>query len=299
MEHEFTWYWLLPETLRHWVGDHTVFAIVAALILILFSLNARSVLSNTKDPLLPDAELGSRNIAELLVQLVVHQSDSVIGKAGRKYVPFFATFFCFILVSNLLGLVPGFAPPTGNLNTTVSLAICSFIGYNVIGVREQGLGYFKHFVGPMTSLPGSRLVTKLAFLPVLLLSVIFFFVLEVFSHGFRPVSLSLRLFGNMMGDHEVIGAFIGLTKLVVPVAFYVLGTLVSVIQAFVFTLLSMIYVALAIGHGGPEEASRHKVPVTSDDSLFSESLQRAPENNVWRKEWQERIARSKRSNGNS
>jgi F-type H+-transporting ATPase subunit a len=77
--------------------------------------------------------------------------------------------------------------------------------------------------------------------------------LEVFSHGFRPVSLSLRLFGNMMGDHQVIEAFTNLTKIVVPVAFYALGTLVAVIQAFVFTLLSMIYVALAVSHGHDEE----------------------------------------------
>jgi F-type H+-transporting ATPase subunit a len=87
---------------------------------------------------------------------------------------------------------------------------------------------------------------------VLLISAAFFFILEGFSHAFRPVSLSLRLFGNMMGDHQVIGAFISLTKLVIPVAFYVMGTLVSVIQAFVFTLLSMIYVALAISHGHDE-----------------------------------------------
>lgn len=253
MDEGFTWHTLLPETLRHWIGEHTFFAVVAALILIVFGFKARFALSNAKDPLAPDAGLGSRNIAELLVQLVLSQSDAIIGTAGRKYVPFFATFFCFIMVSNLLGLVPGFAPPTGNLNTTVGLAICSFIGYNVIGVREQGVSYLKHFVGPMTSLPGSSTVTKLAFVPVILISVTFFFVLEVFSHGFRPVSLSLRLFGNMMGDHEVIGAFIGLTKLVVPVAFYILGTLVSVIQAFVFTLLTMIYVALAISHGGHEE----------------------------------------------
>jgi len=197
--------------------------------------------------------LNSRNIAELLVQLVVSQSDAIIGKVGRKYVPFFGTFFFFILLSNLMGLLPGFAAPTGNLNTTIGLALVSFIGYNVIGVREQGPGYFKHFIGPMTSLPGSNIVAKLAFLPVLLISVVFFLILELFSHGFRPVSLSLRLFGNMMGDHEVIGAFISLTKLVVPVAFYAMGTLVSLIQAFVFTLLSMIYVALAISHGHDEE----------------------------------------------
>jgi len=253
MEHPFTWYNLLPESLQHGIGDHTFFALVAALILVLFALAARSALARAQDPAVPAAELGSRNIAELLLQLVVTQSDQIIGKQGRKYVSFFATFFIFILTSNLLGLLPGFAPPTGNLNTTLGLALCSFIGYNVIGVREQGGAYVKHFFGPMTSLPGSSILGKIAFLPVLLISVVFFFILEAFSHGFRPVSLSLRLFGNMMGDHEVITAFINLTKVVVPVAFYAMGTLVSVIQAFVFTLLSMIYVALAISHGHDED----------------------------------------------
>lgn len=253
MEHPYTWYNALPEGLQHMFGDHTFFAVVAGLLLILFAIKARGALARASDPVVPAAELGSRNIAELIVQLIVSQSDAIIGKAGRKYVPFYGTFFFFILLSNLMGLLPGFAPPTGNLNTTIGLALVSFIGYNVIGVREQGVTYFKHFVGPMTSLPGSSLISQLAFLPVLLLSVMFFFILEVFSHGFRPVSLSLRLFGNMMGDHEVIGAFISLTKLVVPVAFYLMGTLVCLIQAFVFTLLSMIYVALAVSHGHDEE----------------------------------------------
>ncbi|MGH7887550.1 MAG: F0F1 ATP synthase subunit A [Candidatus Binatia bacterium] len=253
MEHPFTWYNLLPEGLQHSFGDHTFFAAVAALLLILFAMMARGALAKAQDPSIPAAELGSRNIAELIVQLVVSQSDAIIGKAGRKYVPFYGTFFFFILTGNLMGLLPGFGAPTANLNTTIGLALCSFIGYNVIGVREQGMSYFKHFVGPMTSLPGSSFAAKLAFVPLLLVSVMFFFILELFSHGFRPVSLSLRLFGNMMGDHEVIGAFIGLTKLVVPVAFYLMGTLVSLIQAFVFTLLSMIYVALAVSHGHDEE----------------------------------------------
>ncbi len=253
MEHSFTWFNLMPAGLQHSIGDHTFFAIVAGLLLILFAVAARGALAKAQDPVVPASELGSRNIAELLVQLVVAQSDQIIGRAGRKYVPFFGTFFFFILLSNLLGLVPGFAPPTGNLNTTVGLALCSFVGYNVIGVREQGVSYFKHFIGPMTSLPGQSFLAKLAFLPLLFISVIFFLILELFSHGFRPVSLSLRLFGNMMGDHQVIGAFIGLTKLIVPVAFYLMGTLVCVIQAFVFTLLSMIYVALAISHGHEEE----------------------------------------------
>ena len=252
MEHPFTWYALLPANLQHLLQEHTFFAIVAGLFLLLFALKARTALARAQDPVLPSAELGSRNIAELLVELVVSQSDAIIGPAGRKYVPYFATFFLFILVSNLLGLLPGFAPPTGNLNTTLGLAIVSFIGYNIIGIREQGMNYVKHFFGPMTSLPAKTIAGKISLLPVLIISMCFFFILEGFSHGFRPVSLSLRLFGNMMGDHQVIEAFTDLTKIIVPVAFYAMGTLVSVIQAFVFTLLSMIYVALAVSHGHDE-----------------------------------------------
>ena len=249
MEHGFTWYYLLPEGLRAVLPEHTFFALVAAIFVVVFAWRARAALAQAQDPTLPDQRLGARNITELVLEyVIVRQSDAIIGKAGRKYVPYFASFFFFILFSNLMGLLPGFAPPTANLNTTLGLALVSFIGYNVIGVHAQGIKYFEHFVGPMTHLPGKGVVSKLAFVPVLLVSVVFFLILELFSHGFRPISLSLRLFGNIMGDHEVIGAFIGLTKLVVPVAFYLLGTLVSVIQAFVFMLLSMIYVALAVSH---------------------------------------------------
>lgn len=261
MEHGFTWYYLLPHGLQTLLQEHTFFALVSTALVVVFALRARGRLALAGDPTVPEDKLGSRNIVELLLEyVIVRQSDAIIGKSGRKYVPYFASFFFFILFSNLMGLLPGFSPPTGNLNTTVGLAVVSFAGYNIIGVREQGLGYFKHFMGPMTSLPGNSVVVKLAFLPVLVISVLFFLILELFSHGFRPVSLSLRLFGNMMGDHEVIGAFISLTKLLVPVAFYALGMLVSIIQAFVFMLLSMIYVALAVSHGHEEEHGRGSHP---------------------------------------
>jgi F-type H+-transporting ATPase subunit a len=140
------------------------------------------------------------------------------------------------------------------LNTTLGLALISFFAYNFFGLREQGTAYLKHFLGPMTSLPGGKsALVSLLFIPVLLISTSFFLILELASHLFRPLSLSLRLFGNMFGDHMVIEVFVELTKLVIPVAFYGLGTLVSVIQAFVFTMLSMIYVTLAVSHGHEEE----------------------------------------------
>jgi F-type H+-transporting ATPase subunit a len=252
MEHPFTWYALLPHDWQTCIQQHTFFALISALFVLFFAWRGRAALARAQDPTIPASDLGARNIAELLVGMVVSQSDAVIGRQGRRFVPYFGTFFLFILFSNLIGLLPGFAPPTSNLNTTVGLALISFVGYNVIGFKEMGTGYLKHFVGPMTDLPAQSFLGKLAFVPLLLLSVTFFFVLELVSHLFRPVSLALRLFGNMMGDHIVIEVFMDLTKLIVPVIFYALGTLVSVIQAAVFMLLSMIYVSLAISHGHDE-----------------------------------------------
>src|SRR5207247_3851476 len=111
---------------QHSVGEHTFFVIVAGSLLVLFAIKARSALAKAEDSVGPAAELGSRNIAELVVQLVVSLSDQIIGKQGRRYVPFFGTFFIFILLGNLLVLFPGFAPPTGNLNPTLGLALCLF-----------------------------------------------------------------------------------------------------------------------------------------------------------------------------
>ena len=126
MEHPFTWYNLLPEGLQHAIGDHTFFAIIAAILLILFAVKARGALAKAQDPVVPAAELGSRNIAELLVQLVVSQSDAIIGKPDASTCHFSRPFSSLFSYANLMGLLPGFAPPTGNLNTTIGLALCFF-----------------------------------------------------------------------------------------------------------------------------------------------------------------------------
>jgi len=248
MEHPFTWHAVLPYPLSL-LPEHTFMALVVMLLLVVLSFAARLAMARSQDPIVPEGGLSIRNLLEVLVELVVGLSDGIIGRKGRKYVPLFGSFFLFILLANLLGLVPGFSPPTSNLNTTLGLALVSFAAYNFFGFQEHGPGYIKQFIGPMTTIPSTRRkVLTLLFMPLLLLSVGFFFILEAFSHAFRPVSLSLRLFGNMFGDHEVLSAFIDLTKVLVPVLFYALGALVSVVQAFVFTILSVIYVALAISH---------------------------------------------------
>ena len=225
MDHPYTWNLLAP-----FLPQHVFFGIVVVILLVVIGTLARLALQRAKDPIIPDAGLSLRNILELVVSLIITLNDGIVGKKGRKFVPLFATFFCFILISNLSGLLPGFSPPTSNLNTTLGLGLISFAAYNLIGVREHGVSYIKQFMGPVLFLAP------------------FFIILELVSHLVRPLSLGLRLFGNMFGDHLVIEIFTELTKVVVPVPFYMLGTLVSVIQASVFTILSIIYVAMAVSH---------------------------------------------------
>jgi F-type H+-transporting ATPase subunit a len=142
-------------------------------------------------------------------------------------------------VSNLIGLIPGFVPPTSNVNTTLGLGLTSFIMYNYYGFRAHGAAYLKHFLGPIW------------WLVVLMLP------LELIDNFLRPLTLNLRLLMNMFADHLVLDIFTDLTRLVVPVVFYMLGTFVSVIQAFVFTLLSLVYVSLAVGGHGEEHEQEH------------------------------------------
>ncbi len=231
--HPITWIGLIPGL--NTLAPHTVHATLVALLLVLFAARANRQLAMARAAgthLVPDERLSTRNLAELLVDGVRSITEGVMGPAGRSYVPLFGSFFIFILIGNLMGLVPGFAPPTSDFNITFGLGVASFLAYNAIGVRSQGLvNYLKHFVGP---------IWWLGFLMI---------PLEIIDNLVRPVSLALRLFGNMTGDHLVLEIFTDLTKLVIPVAFYFLGAFVSLIQAFVFTLLTVIYVSLAVGHG--------------------------------------------------
>jgi F-type H+-transporting ATPase subunit a len=231
MAHPFTWYDLFFSGVQEIFPLHTFFAMVTTVLLIFLGFLARRSLEKAKDAVVPDSGLTIRNIVEILVGFLVGLTDGIIGKEGRRFIPLFGSFFFFILTANLSGLLPGFSPPTSNLNTTLALGIVSFVAYNYFGFRALGGQYLKHFMGP-----------------VLFLAPLFI-VLEVVSHLVRPVSLGLRLFGNMFGDHLAVEIFTDLSKIGVPVVFYLLGTLVSVIQAFVFTLLSIIYVAMAVSHG--------------------------------------------------
>jgi F-type H+-transporting ATPase subunit a len=171
-----------------------------------------------------------QQILELVTEVVGKFLDDIIGHHGRRFMPVIGTFAVLILLSNLIGLIPGFMPPTGNIIVTLSLALCSFVSYNFFGAKAAGFGYLKHFMGP---------ILPMAFL---------FFPIEVVSHLARPMSLAIRLFGNIFGDHQVGGVFLHLVPFAVPVPFILLGIFVAFVQTLVFILLSMIYIAGAVEH---------------------------------------------------
>ena len=229
MEHAFTWVSAIPGL--NALPGHVATSLIVAAILIVAAMIARRQMDTAEDPTIPDESLTLRNIAEMLVEALVGMAESVLGHHGRRFIHFYGSFFIFILFANLIGLIPGFSPPTGNFNMTLALGAISFVAYNFYAFKEQGLSYFKHFVGPLVWLA-----------PLMI-------PLELIDNIVRPFSLSLRLLGNMTGDHMVLEIFTDLTKAIIPVVFYILGAFVSVVQAFVFTLLSMAYVSLAGGTG--------------------------------------------------
>lgn len=178
---------------------------------------------------------GLQNFMEVLVGGIEKMIVETMGEHGRPFLPLIATLAIFILTSNLIGLVPGFFPPTANLNTTAACALIVFTATHVVGIKEHGFHYLKHFMGP-----------------IIWLAPLIFFI-EIIGHVARLVSLSLRLFGNMQGHELVLMIFFTLgAKYYLPVAplpMMLMGILVSFIQAFVFMLLSMIYI-----QGSLEEA---------------------------------------------
>ena len=178
----------------------------------------------------PDGTATTRGFFELIVELMVSLVDMVIGHHGRKYIPMFASIFLFVFANNLMGVIPGMTPATEQLNTTLAMGTVMFLVYNFLGLKENGIGYLKHFLGPIWWLA-----------PLIL-------VVELISHVVRPISLGLRLANVMTGDHTVVGIFTDLVPLVLPIPFYLLGMFVCFVQAFVFTLFSMVYISLATAH---------------------------------------------------
>lgn len=176
-----------------------------------------------------------QNVFEATVAGLIGMLESMIGHKGKKYLPLIGGLAFFILFGNLLGIIPGMKSPTANPNTTLALAITVFILYHVFGVIEQGpVTYAKHFTGPVWWLA-----------PLMV-------VVEFFGHFARPLSLSIRLFGNIFGEDMVIAILFFLVPLLVPLPMFFLGIFTSVVQTFVFIMLSTLYIAGAVESGHEE-----------------------------------------------
>lgn len=224
----FNWIQHITHVDHHYV--HVATGAAVAVGIIALGLRARLALGSGEAAIAPAPKLSVRGIFEIVTEGTYNVAELVLGHDGPKFVPLVASIFLFVLINNLVGLLPGMTPATDNFNTSFAIGIFSFAYYNYVGVRDEGLNYFKHFLGP---------VWWLAWLVL---------PIELISHAFRPLTLGIRLAGNITADHTVLGVFLEIAPWIVPVAFYMMGLIVSIIQAFVFALLTLVYVMLAKAH---------------------------------------------------
>ena len=214
-----------PDGKEAWIPDPALMTLLLLLFFaVFFPLAARRFRR--------DRPGGVQNFLEMIVEGIRSLTEDVIGHgAQKKYLPIIGTFAVFIFVGNLFGLFFFLQPPTGALSTTVALALISFVYFNWQGIREHGLlGYLKHFMGPVLWLA-----------PL-------FFVIEMIGNFARILSLSLRLFMNIYGEHTATGIFAGLAPIVVPWPLMALGLFTALLQSFIFVTLTSVYISLGTAH---------------------------------------------------
>lgn len=210
---------------------HVYSGLLITFILLTAAWLYRLSLKTVDAEVVPDGRLSLKNFMQSSVELVLSLMEGIIGKEAKLYFPLIGTLFIYVLANNLLGSIPGFTPATGSVSTNLACSLTVFVYYNYLGIKKQGAKeYFKHFMGPV-----------LFIAPLLI-------VIELISHFVRPLTLAIRLYGNLTGDHIVLGIFSDLVPIGVPVIFMAFGVFVSFVQAFVFTLLSTVYIGLAVAH---------------------------------------------------
>ncbi|MBA4418728.1 MAG: ATP synthase F0 subunit A [Syntrophus sp. (in: bacteria)] len=229
MGHEaFTWASLIPGLKN--LPPHVSNGIIVSVILLVIVFLGYRQLKKAEDEVVPDSRLTFGNFVELIAEGLSSIVIDTMGPRGKEFVLLIGTLGLFILFNNLSGLVPGFLPATDNVNTTFACSLTVFVMTHYYGIKEHGMKYFKQFVGPMWALAPLMI-------PV-----------EIIGHVARPLSLGLRLFGNITGDHMVTAIFFLLVPILVPLPVMFLGVFVAFVQAFVFMLLSMAYFSGAISH---------------------------------------------------
>ena len=214
-----------PDGKEAWIPDAAIMTLLLLLFFVVFFPLAARRYRREKPG-------GVQNFLEMLVEGIRSLIEDVIGHgSSKKYLPIIGAFAVFIFAGNLFGLFFFLQPPTGVLSTTVALAVISFLYFNWQGIREHGIGgYLKHFMGPVLWLA-----------PL-------FFIIEMIGNFARILSLSLRLFMNIYGEHTATGIFAGLAPILVPWPLMALGLFTALLQSFIFVTLTSVYISLATAH---------------------------------------------------
>jgi len=224
-----------PDEFAIWTwGEFTLNATILFtwVVMALLVLGARLITLRLSD----DEHLSRwQNLLEVLVVGMREQIEDVSHQNPRQYLPFIGTLFLFIATSNILAVVPGFLPPTGSLSTTTALAICVLLAVPLYGIAERGVGaYLRKYVQPT----------------------VFMLPFNIIGEVSRTVALAIRLYGNVMSGTVIVGILIGITPFVFPVVMQLLGLLTGLIQAYIFSVLAMVYIASAThAHAGDENGT--------------------------------------------
>lgn len=233
-------------------GAEPIAASILVVLLVLFlAWRAKAAVSDYEKSVIPDEKLSLRTFFEIFIGYFYGMMKDMMGPTrAKKYFPVVGTAACFVFFSNVLGLIPGFLPPTATWNITAGCAIVVLASFTYYGLRAQGFGFITHLAGPWMG-P--------AFLPI---NILIFGIEFISTFIIRPVTLSIRLMLNIAVDHLLLSILLGIFTLFLPIPIMILGTLVAVVQVLVFCLLTSIYIALATevhhdehghGHGDDHE----------------------------------------------
>ncbi len=213
----------------HVMVQHILSMLLVTAIMLVLGLRARTQLAGAKEDVLPETHLSARTIVELIIEGLLNVMQFAMSRdAALRHFWLVGTLGFFILFSNLLGLIPGFVPPTENFNTTLACGTFVFLYYNVYAFYRLGMAHVSHMANPV----GEKWGWFMAPL---------FIVIEPISHMVRPASLGIRLMCNIAGDHLVLSIFVSIFPFVLPLPFLGLGLFVALIQTFIFVLLASIY----------------------------------------------------------
>lgn len=259
---EFSWFRLIPaidkDVLFHRLGiaEHSVadashhaaptfvhlHAWLSVLVLIGFAVAGRLALERAKQrpgiqKYFASDTFGVLSFAEVFVGGIQGLMSDLLDRADvRRFFPLIAGLFAYIFTCNIQGILPGFLPPTSNINANVGMALISFLTFNAVGLSRDPVGYMKHLAGPV-----------LLLVPLLL-------PIEIVSLFIRPLSLTVRLTVNLFGDHQVFSVMSGIIPIILPSLLLVLAMVVSVVQSFVFSLLTVVYIHLSLPHHEHDDA---------------------------------------------